>query len=126
MDAITGTPTEVQQARLMLHASASAIALTNHNDVTALDLDGEPRQPSPGAQREMVAEKLARTMGHLERVIRAQTETPPVSVATLGRKLVQRGESLDLRGGSYRPGPGLATLIDTALIDAAVEVAQTN
>lgn len=126
MDPIHGSPTDVQQTRLLLYAAASAIALSDRNDVTELDLDDIERQPSPGAQRAMVSERLAQVMGGLEKVIRAQTAAPPVSVATLGRKLVSRGEALDLRAGSYRPGPGLLPLIETALLDAAVDAAGSN
>jgi hypothetical protein len=120
MEPITASAVETQ---LLVYAAASAVALASQNDVVTLDLDDEPRQPSPGAQRVRVAEKLAEAMTELDKVIRAR-KTPPanVSVATLARKLVQWGERTDPRGGSYTPGTGLSTLISTALLDAAAEL----
>lgn len=99
------------------------MALADRGNTVVLDLD-RLRQPSPGAQRTVVAQKLAAAMSRLDAVIRAQ-RTPPstTSPATLARQLVQRGEVVDWRGGRYMPGPGLVTMIETALADAAASTA---
>lgn len=119
MESIVGPAVETQ---LFMHAVGSALALASQSDVVVLDLDGQERQPSPGAQRTAVAERLSQVMSEVDKVIRAQKSVPTaIHAATSGRKLVERGERTDLRGGTYTPGPGLGTLLDAALLDAATE-----
>lgn len=125
MDYIDAPP---RQTRLLLYTTASAIAMaTDGKDAVELDLSLlEPRrQPSPGAQKQAVAELLARTMTALDAVIRSQTAPPRrTSPAVLGRKLTQRGERTEVvlgRERRYAPGGGFQTLLEAAIVDAAAE-----
>lgn len=104
-----------------MHAVASAWALASQADVVVLDLAGE-RESTPGAQKVVVAEKLAEAMTGLEKVIRAK-KTPPSrdSAAPSGRELVERDEVFDAQARTYTPGPGFQTLFESMVLDAAAE-----
>ncbi len=105
------------------HALGAYVAATAGKDAILLDLDGV-NEPSPAAQKAAVADRLAETMGHVERMLRAK-KTPITQKpnATCGRELVQGGEVFDAVAKTYSPGPGFEALIMGAAVDglAAVE-----
>lgn len=113
-----------KQTRLLIYTAVSAVGLIDRSGkgvVLDLDLLEPRRQPSPGAQKQAVAELLAQVMSKVDRVIRAQTEPPPTSPAVLARKAVARGERTEVvlgRERRYAPGPGLETFIEAMVVDA--------
>lgn len=73
-----------------------------------------PREPSPAAQRVRVLEKLDEALVQVDKVIRSKKMRPSsTSVATLGRRMIQRGEKYDAVERTYTPGPGFTALIDS-------------
>jgi hypothetical protein len=107
-----------RETQLFMHAVGSALACASQTEAVVLDLRGRC-EPSPAAQKEAVAERLAAVMTDLEAVIRSQNPPPRMSAATAGRVLVERGEVYDAVNRTYTPGPGLQTLIEGLLVDAA-------
>ncbi|BBX87919.1 hypothetical protein MAUB_57920 [Mycolicibacterium aubagnense] len=68
---------------------------------------------------------LDATLADLEAVIRSRKNPPSdVSAATLGRRLVERGEVYDAVSRTYTPGPGFFTLFDALVTDARAEAKQ--
>jgi hypothetical protein len=108
-----------RETQLLMHAMASALACASQTEAVVLDLV-EIGEPSPAAQKDAVAERLAAVMTDLEAVIRSKKSPPPrMSTATAGRVLVERDEVYDAVNRTYTPGPGLQTLIEGLVIDAA-------
>jgi len=62
---------------------------------------------------------LDAAVADLEAVIRSKKNQPSGrSPATLGRKLIERGEVYDAVARTYTPGPGFSVLLNAVLADA--------
>lgn len=113
------TPREQQ---LYAHAMAAAIACSSSNEFIEFRVSG--REPSPAAQRVRVQQELDEALTGLDAMLRRK-KLPPTGtpVATMGRRLAERGERLDAVSGTYTPGPGFQTLAKTVVLDniAALE-----
>lgn len=121
MATITGAGREMQ---LYMHTLASAIACASGGEAAQFQVSG--REPGPAAQKVRVQQELDVTLTHLDRLIRSK-KAPPVGIppATLGRRLVERGERYDAVAGTYTPGPGFETFLGATVLDtaAAMELA---
>ncbi|SIM26639.1 Uncharacterised protein [Mycobacteroides abscessus subsp. abscessus] len=107
-----------RETQLYLHTLASSLACVAQTTMPVLDLTPD-REHSPSAQRVRVLEHLDATLSGLDATIRAK-KAPPVGepVATLGRRLIERGETYDAVNKTYTPGPGFAALLDSLAADA--------
>lgn len=107
-----------RETQLYLHTLASSMACITQ---TAMPVLAPPpgREHSPSAQRVRVLDQLDETLSGLDAVIRAK-KAPPVGppVATLGRRLIERGETYDAVNRTYTPGPGFAAFLDSLAVDA--------
>ncbi|MFL0278091.1 hypothetical protein [Mycobacterium sp. SMC-19] len=112
-----------RETQLFLHAVGAALAQAGLAEGVTVKLALPERQPSPLAQKEAVAQKLAAAMSDVERMLRAQ-KTPVTEMprATTGRVLVERGEVYDAVNRTYTPGPGFVTLINAITVDAQAEM----
>ncbi|TDZ77370.1 hypothetical protein DE4585_04764 [Mycobacteroides salmoniphilum] len=117
---ITNAGREVQ---LYLHTVASAVACASQNKVVRLEI-GDTHEPSPSAQKARVAALLDEAMESLDAVIRSK-KLPPTDIpaATLGKRIVERGEKYDAVNRTYTPGPGFEALL-VALVTDEVATAQ--
>lgn len=107
-DTIVALPPREQ--RLYTHTLASAVAQASSNTFAQFRVSG--REPSPAAQEVRVLQELDAALTGLERLLRSKKAPPAgVPVATLGRRLAERGEQLDAVNGTYAPGPGFKTLV---------------
>nr|WP_046284168.1 hypothetical protein [Mycobacterium sp. UM_NZ2] len=115
---ITGATRDDQ---IFMHAVGAALACAGRGTVVKLTLP--PRQPSPLAQKQAVAERLAAAMTDMEKVLRAQrAPVKRMPQATTGRILVERGAVYDAVARTYTPGPGFVTMINALVVDAAAEM----
>ena len=122
---IPPTPNASPATVLLAHAVGAALACAGQGVTVRLALP--ERQPSPTAQKEAVAERLAAAMTDVERMLRA--ERAPVRrmpQATTGRILVQRDERYDAVARTYTPGPGFVTLVNAIVADAAAVMEEGN
>lgn len=107
--------------RLFLHAVGGALACAGQGVVLKLTLP--PRQPSPAAQKQAVADCLAAAMTDMEKFLRAQrAPVTRMPQATTGRILVERNEVYDAVARTYTPGPGFVTMINAIVADAQAEM----
>ncbi|KMV17695.1 hypothetical protein ACT17_14935 [Mycolicibacterium conceptionense] len=112
-----GTPNADRDTVLFVHTLTSALACSTQHEVPELVLP-TPREPSPAAQRVRVLEKLDEALAQVDRVIRSKKMRPSsTSLATLGRRMVQRGEKYDAVERTYTPGPGFTALGDALATD---------
>ncbi|SKT54671.1 Uncharacterised protein [Mycobacteroides abscessus subsp. massiliense] len=107
-----------RETQLYLHTLASSLACLMQTRMPVLDPVPD-REHSPSAQRVRVLEQLDATLSGLDAAIRAK-KAPPVGepVATLGRRLIERGETYDAVNKTYTPGPGFTALLDSLAVDA--------
>lgn len=106
-----------REQRLYAHTVASAIAMSQSNQLIRFQVSG--REPSPAAQEQRVLSELDEALTGLDRMIRSKKAPPTgVPVATLGRRLAERGERLDAVAATYQPGPGFKTLVLGVAYDA--------
>lgn len=112
-----------RETQLFLHAVGAALAQAGLAEGAVVKLTLPSRQPSPAAQKQVVADHLAAVMSDMEKYLRAQ-KTPVTEMprATTGRVLVERGELYDAVNRTYTPGPGFVTLINAAVADAQAEM----
>ncbi|CPR39991.1 Uncharacterised protein [Mycobacteroides abscessus] len=112
-----------RETQLYLHTLASSLACATQTPMPVFQISG-PREDSPSAQRVRVLEQLDETLTGLDTVIRSK-KVPPVGepVATLGRRLIERGEVYDAVNKTYAPGPGFAALLDSLTVDAVAKLA---
>lgn len=112
-----------RETQLYLHTLASSLACATQTPMPVFQISG-PREDSPSAQRMWVLEQLDETLTGLDTVIRSK-KVPPVGepVATLGRRLIERGEVYDAVNKTYTPGPGFAALLDSLTVDAVARLA---
>ncbi|OHU53450.1 hypothetical protein [Mycobacteroides chelonae] len=120
---MTTIPNAGREMQLYLHALSSSIACSSQTKAVALEL-GDTREPSPAAQKAKVAALLDAAMASLDAVIRSK-KLPPTDIpaATLGRRLIERGETYDAVNRTYTPGPGFAAYL-AALVADEVAAAQ--
>ncbi|MCW1823167.1 hypothetical protein OLG66_19795 [Mycobacterium senegalense] len=114
-----GTITDAgREMQLYVHTLASALACASGDEAAQFQVSG--REPSPAAQKVRVQQELDVTLTHLDRLIRSK-KAPPVGVptATLGRRLVERGEKYDAIARTYTPGPGFETFLGATVLDTA-------
>ncbi|PQM53715.1 hypothetical protein C5U48_02580 [Mycolicibacter virginiensis] len=118
-------PNATPATRLFLHAVGGALACAGQGVVVKLTLP--PRQPSPLAQKQAVAEHLAAVMTDVEKFLRAQrAPVTRMPQATTGRILVQRDEVYDAVAKTYTPGWGFVTLINAITVDAMAEMERNS
>ncbi|MBN7300455.1 hypothetical protein IUQ79_00960 [Mycobacteroides abscessus subsp. bolletii] len=111
-----------RDVQLYLHTVASAVACASQNKVVRLEL-GDTREPSPAAQKVNVAARLDETMASLDAVIRSKKLPPTaIPVATLGKRIIERGEKYDAVNRSYTPGPSFEVFL-TALVTDEIAAA---
>ncbi|ULP45925.1 hypothetical protein [Mycolicibacter virginiensis] len=119
---ITGATRDDQ---IFMHAVGSALACAGQGTVVQLELP--PRQPSPLAQKQVVAQKLAAVMTDMEKYLRAlRAPVKRMPQATTGRILVERGEVYDAVARTYTPGPGFVTMVNAIVVDAQAEMEKGN
>lgn len=112
-----------REVQLYLHTVASAVACASQNKVVRLEL-GDTREPSPAAQKANVAARLDEAMASLDAVIRSKKLPPTdIPVATLGKRIIERGEKYDAVNRTYTPGPGFEVFL-TSLVTDEVAAAQ--
>lgn len=116
-------PNAGREIQLYLHTVASAVACTSQKKAVTLEL-GDTREPSPAAQKAKVAVLLDTAMASLDAVIRSK-KIPPndIPVATLGKRIIERGEKYDAVNRTYTPGSGFEVFLG-ALVTDEVATAQ--
>lgn len=114
-------PDAGRETRLYMHALGSALACASQSQMPVLEIP--TREPSPGAQKVRVLQTLDEMLVGLDAVIRSK-KVPPTGVptATLGRRLVERGEKVDAVARTYEPGPGFDTFIRSLITDNLTEM----
>lgn len=122
MATITDAGREMQ---LYVHTLASALACASGGEAAQFQVSG--REPSPAAQKVRVQQELDVTLTALDALIRSK-KAPPTGVptATLGRRLVERGEKYDAIARTYTPGPGLETFLGATVLDTATAMELTQ
>lgn len=114
---MTTIPNAGREIQLYLHTLASSIACAVQTKAVALEI-GDTREPSPAAQKAKVTALLDEAMGSLDALIRSKKLPPTdIPVATLGRRLIERGEKYDAVNRAYTPGPGFEVLLDALVTD---------
>ncbi|KRQ29949.1 hypothetical protein AOT83_10955 [Mycobacteroides sp. H001] len=109
--------------QLYLHTLGSSIACATQTKAVTLEL-GDTREPSPAAQKAKVSRLLDEAMASLDAVIRSKKlPSTDIPAATLGRRLIERGETYDAVNRTYTPGPGFAAYL-AALVTDEVATAQ--
>lgn len=121
MAAITGA---TRETRLYMHTLASALACAQGGVAAQFQVSG--REPGPAAQAVRVQQELDVTLTALDRLIRSK-KAPPTGIptATLGRRLIERGEKYDAVNGTYTPGPGFETFLGALVEDTAESIRLT-
>lgn len=113
-----------RETQLYLHTLASSIACMTQTSMPVFEVTSV-REHSPSAQRVRVLEQLDETLAGLDAVIRAKKVAPVGEpVATLGRRLIERGEIYDAVNRTYTPGPGFAALLDSLVADAVTALTE--
>lgn len=94
-----------REQQLYAHAMAAAVASASSNEFIEFRVSG--REPSPAAQRVRVQMELDEALSGLDQMLRRK-KMPPTGtpVATMGRRLAERGERLDAVSGTYTRVPG--------------------
>lgn len=111
--------------QVFMHAVGAALACAGQGTVVRLALP--ERQPSPAAQKQLVAQTLAAAMTDMEKYLRAlKTPVRRMPQATTGRILVERGEVYDAVSRTYTSGPGFVTLVNAITVDAMAEMEKGN
>ena len=125
MQKIPPIPNASRETQLFMHAVGAALACAGQGVVVKLALP--PRQPSPLAQKEAVAQNLAAVMTDVERMLRARkTPVSRMPRATTGRILIERGEVYDAVARTYTPGPGYITMVNALMVDAQAAMEKGN
>lgn len=110
-----------REKQLYMHTLASAVACGSEGEAAQFQVSG--REPSPAAQKVRVEQELDVTLTHLDRLIRSKKAAPTgVPTATLGRRLIERGEKYDAINRTYTPGPGFETLLSGIVADTLTAI----
>lgn len=106
-----------RSTQLLIHATASSMAMNLSNEVIELDLSGID-EPFPAARKVAVEHRLAEVAAAIEHELRGKrSAVDPVPPATQGRLLAERDEVYDAVNRTYTPGPGFQALLSSVTLD---------
>ncbi|MBX8688096.1 hypothetical protein GO011_11730 [Mycobacterium sp. 20091114027_K0903767] len=110
-----------REKQLYMHTLASAVACASSGEAAQFQVSG--REPSPATQKVRVQQELDVTLTALDALIRSK-KAPPTGVptATLGKRLIERGEKYDAINRTYTPGPGFETLLSGIVADTLTAI----